>query len=310
MKRLRFIIYIVFLLVFIKPLNAQQAPFYTQYMYNDYLINPAVAGTYNYFQFRANARIQWIGITDSPRTMSIAGYGPFKSRDMGYGGYIYNDVTGPESRLSLGGSYAYHIAINEALRISGGLSFGIMQYKLDGTVMNFDDEIYDPVMSNGVESRIIPDASVGFLLYETRYYVGIAAHQLFGNKYNTHEVADSSQGISRLTQHLYLSGGYNIQLNREFSILPSVLLKYAAPGQFQADINAKVTYNRIVWGALTYRFGSSGYFTSDAIAIMGGYNHENKFYIGLAYDLTVSDLRKYSSGTIEVMIGYRFNSIR
>jgi type IX secretion system PorP/SprF family membrane protein len=147
-------------------------------------------------------------------------------------------------------------------------------------------------------------------VYETRYFVGISAHQLFGNKYNTHEVADSSQGISRLKQHLYLSGGYNIQLNREFSILPSALIKYAAPGQFQADINAKVTYNRIVWGALTYRFGSSGYFTSDAIAIMGGYNHENKFYIGLAYDLTVSDLRKYSSGTIEVMIGYRFNSIR
>jgi type IX secretion system PorP/SprF family membrane protein len=310
MKRLKFIIYIVLLLVFIKPINAQQAPFYTQYMYNDYLINPAVAGTYNYFQFRANARIQWIGITDSPRTMSIAGYGPLKSKDMGYGGYIYNDVTGPESRMSLGGSYAYHIAINDALRISGGLSFGIMQYKLDGTVMNIDDEIYDPVISNNVESRIIPDANVGFLLYETRFYVGISAHQLFGNTYNTHEEADSSEGISRLKQHLYLSGGYNIQLNRDFYVTPSLLFKYAAPGQFQADINAKVTYQRMVWGALTYRFGSTGYFSSDAVAIMAGYNHEFKFYIGLAYDLTVSELRKYSSGTIEIMIGYRFNSIK
>lgn len=184
-----------------------------------------------------------------------------------------------------------------------------MQYKLDGTVLNVDDEIFDPVISNSVTSRIIPDANVGFLLYETRFYVGISAHNLFGNRY-TKEEADSSTGISRLTQHIYLSGGYNIQLNRDFSVLPSALIKYAAPGQIQADINAKVTYQRIVWGALTYRFGSSGYFTSDAVAIMGGYNHENKFYIGLAYDLTVSELRRYSSGTIEVMIGYRFNSIR
>lgn len=289
--------------MFIQPVNAQQAPSYTQYMFNDYLINPAVAGTFNYFQFRANSRIQWIGITDSPRTMSIAGYGPFEKRDMGYGGYVYNDVTGPESRLSLGGSYAYNIAINDALRISGGISFGIMQYKLDGTIMHFDDEIYDPVMSDGVESRIIPDASVGLYLWETRFYVGVSAHQLLGNKYNTHEEIDSVQGISRLTQHVYLSGGYNIILNRDFMVLPSALIKYTSPGQIQAEINAKVTYQRMVWGGISYR-------TGDAIAVLAGYNYEDKFYIGLAYDITVSDLRRYSSGTIEVMIGYRFNSIK
>ena len=303
MKRLRFIIYIVFCLVFIKQIDAQQAPSYTQYMLNDYLINPAVAGTYNYFQFRANSRIQWIGITDAPRTMSIAGYGPFEKRDMGYGGYIFNDVTGPESRLALGGTYAYNIAINDAIRMSGGISFGIMQYKLDGTVMNFDNEVYDPVMSDGVESRIIPDASVGLYLWETRFYVGISAHQLFGNKYNTHEETDSTQGISRLTQHVYLSGGYNVILNRDFMVMPSALIKYTSPGQIQAEINAKVTYQRIVWGGISYR-------TGDAIAVLAGYNYENKFHIGLAYDITVSDLRRYSSGTIEVMIGYRFNSIK
>lgn len=310
MKRLKFIIFIALSLAFIKPVNAQQAPMYTQYMFNDYLINPAVAGTFNYFQMRANTRIQWIGITDAPRTMSIAGYGPLKEKDMGYGGYIYNDVTGPESRMSLGGSYAYNIAINDEWRISGGLSIGIMQYKLDGTSMTFDDELYDPVMPGGVESRIIPDASVGIYAYTTYYYAGISAHQLFGNKYNTHEETDSIQGISRLTQHVYLSGGANFILNRDFAITPSALIKYTSPGLIQAEINAKVTYQRMVWGGLSYRFGGSGYFTSDAIAVMAGYNYENKIYIGLAYDITVSDLRRYSNGTIEVMIGYRFNKIK
>lgn len=303
MKSLKLIIFIVFCLVFIKQLNAQQAPYYTQYMFNDYLINPAVAGTFNHFKIRANSRIQWIGITDSPRTMSISGYGPFKEKDMGYGGYIYNDVTGPESRLSLGGTYAYNIALNDAWRISGGLSFGIMQYKLDGTIMNFDDELYDPVMIDGVDSRIVPDASLGIYAYSTFYYVGISAHQLLGNKYNIHEETDSMQGISRLTQHLYLSGGANFILNRDFAITPSALIKYTSPGLIQAEINAKVTYQRIVWGGLSYR-------TGDAIAVMAGYNYENKIYIGLAYDITVSDLRRYSNGTIEVMIGYQFNNVK
>lgn len=303
MKSLKIIIFIAICLVFVKPSKAQQAPYYTQYMFNDYLINPAVAGTFNHFKIRANSRIQWIGITDSPRTMSISGYGPFKEKDMGYGGYIYNDITGPESHLSLGGSYAYNIAISDAWRISGGLTIGIMQYKLDGTTMNFDDELYDPAMTDGVESKIIPDAAVGFYAWTTYYFVGISAHQLLGNKYSVHEETDSMQGISRLTQHVYLSGGASFILNRDFSITPTTLIKYTSPGLFQAEITAKVTYQRMVWAGLSYR-------TGDAIAVMAGYNYENKVYIGLAYDITVSDLRRYSNGTVEVMIGYQFNNIK
>ncbi len=303
MKKIKIVILLALLLVFIKIINAQQAPFYTQYMFNDYLVNPAVAGTYNYFQIRANSRIQWIGINESPRTMSIAGYGPLKNKPMGYGGYIYNDVTGPESRLSLGGSYAYNIAINDAMRISGGLTFGFIQHKLDGTSMNFDEDIYDPVMPEGVESNFVPDASLGFYLYSTFYYVGISAHQLIGNKYNKKTGNDTIQGISRLTQHVYLSGGHNFILNKDFALLPSALIKYTRPGLIQAELNVKTTYKRMAWFGLSYR-------TGDAIAILGGYNYENKIYIGVSYDITVSDLRKYSKGSIEVMIGYRFNSIK
>ena len=82
MKTVKIIILVALNLLFIKIINAQVAPYYTQYMFNDYLVNPAVAGTHNYFQVRANSRIQWMGM-DGPRTMSLAGYGPFKERDMG-----------------------------------------------------------------------------------------------------------------------------------------------------------------------------------------------------------------------------------
>ncbi|MCB2196835.1 MAG: type IX secretion system membrane protein PorP/SprF [Bacteroidetes bacterium] len=299
MKKLRYIIIIGLTVLFIKTVNAQVAPYYTQYMFNDYLVNPAVAGTHNYFQVRANSRIQWIGM-DGPRTMSIAAYGPFKERNMGYGGYVYNDVTGPESWTSLGGTYAYNIAINEAWRISGGLSLGMMQYKLDGQKLQMDEDIYDPVIPQGVESRTIMDATAGVYVWTSYYYVGLSAHQLLGNKYGIE--TDSIKGISRLTQHVYLSGGANFILNREFFLTPSALIRYSA-GLFQAEINAKVIYNRIVWGGLSYR-------TGDAIAVMAGYNYENKIYIGIAYDLPLSDIRQYTAGTMEVMIGYRFDSIK
>lgn len=305
MKKLKYILIVIPFLMLSEIAEAQQAPFYTQYMFNDYMVNPAVAGTYNFFQVRANSRIQWIGITDAPRTMSISAYGPFKNRDMGYGGYIYNDVTGPESKLFLGGTYTYNIAINDAMRISGGITVGIMQYKLDGTIMNFDEDINDPVMSNGVESRIIPDASLGFYLYASQFFVGLSAHQLFGNKYNVTEAADTANvtGVSKLTQHMYLTGGYNIYINRDFSVLPSALVKFTTPGEIAFDINAKVTYQRMVWAGLSYRY-------SDAVSVLVGYNYENKFLLGISYDVITSELRKHTQGTVEIMLGYRFNKIK
>jgi type IX secretion system PorP/SprF family membrane protein len=307
MKKTRILIFVILCLVFIMPAKGQQAPYYTQYMFNDYLVNPAVAGTNNYFQIRANSRIQWIGMSDAPRTMSIAAYGPFKEKTMGYGGYIYNDVTGPESRLSLGGTYAYNLMITDMMRISGGITIGLMQYKLDGTKINIGDQVgYDPAFPDGVESQIIPDASAGIYLYSTYYYVGISAHQLLGNKFNLHgdlDSVDTDMGINRLKQHLYLSGGYHFILNRDFVLQPSAMIKYTGPGQIQAELNVTTTYQRMVWGGLTYR-------TGDAIAVLLGYNYESKIYIGLSYDITVSELRRYSNGTIEVMVGYRFNDIK
>ena len=92
-------------------------------------------------------------------------------------------------------------------------------------------------------------------------------------------------------------------LNRDVLITLTALIKYTSPGQIQFDINAKVTYQRMAWAALGYRYG-------DAISIMAGYNYQNRILIGIAYDLTVSDLRRYSNGTIEVMVGYNFNKIK
>jgi type IX secretion system PorP/SprF family membrane protein len=304
MKKLKYILIVIPLWLIVESLSAQQAPFYSQYMFNDYLVNPAVAGTYNYFQVRVNSRIQWQGITDSPRTMSIAGYGPLKEKDMGYGGYIYYDKTGPESKMFLGGSYAYNIAINDAIRISGGLTIGVIQYSLDGTLMYIDEDIIDPAISNAIENKIIPDASVGFYVYSSQFYAGIAVHQLFGNKYYDHPDIEGSTGDSRLVQNFNVSGGYFLMLNRDFTLSPSALIKFSLPNQFQFDLSAKVTYQRMVWGALSYRY-------LDAVSIMVGYEYEDKIKLGISYDITTSEIRKYTDvGTIEIMLGYKFNKIK
>jgi hypothetical protein len=59
----------------------------------------------------------------------------------------------------------------------------------------------------------------------------------------------------------------------------------------------------MVWGGLSYRL-------KDAISVLLGYIYDEQFYFGYAYDIGTTDLRKFNSGTHEIMIGYRFNDIK
>ena len=280
-------------------LLAQQNPHYTQYMFNDFIINPAVAGTQNHYQIRTNHRFQWVGLVDPPLTNTLSAYGPHTKLDMGFGGYFYNDVTGPSSRTGLSGTYAYNIALDSDIRLSMGLSLGIMQFKIDGSQLTSKDPS-DIAIQPVVFSSYVPDATIGVYVYAEEFYGGFSVTQLFNNSL---KIFEEKNGLNKLKSHFYLTGGYNYEINRDFKLEPSVIIKGTAPKVFQIDLTARVVYQDFVWGGLSFR-------SKDALSILLGYVHEEKFYFGYAYDIGISGIRKYNSGTHELMIGYTFNEIK
>ncbi|PID92580.1 MAG: hypothetical protein CSA96_02520 [Bacteroidetes bacterium] len=291
---------ILFLAIALLPkLKGQQMPHYTQYMFNDFVINPAIAGTHDYYQIRTNHRFQWVGLLDPPMTNSIAFYGPHANMNMGYGGYVYNDVTGPTSRTGLTGSYAYNIAVSGSMRLSMGLSASVMQFRIDGTQLNPKD-VSDPALLHMVSTSYLPDAGVGFYLYDENFYVGLSIAQLLNNSI---EIFDNKNGLNRLKTHINLTGGYRYQLNSDLMLEPSVMIKGSLPRELSFDITARAEWKRMFWGALAYRH-------KESVGVLIGYNFENMLLFGYAYDIGTSSLRKYNTGTHEIVIGYRFNDIK
>src|SRR5438477_12795171 len=55
---------------------AQQRPHYTQYILNNYILNPAISGIENYTDVKISARDQWIGLNGAPRTAYLTIQGP------------------------------------------------------------------------------------------------------------------------------------------------------------------------------------------------------------------------------------------
>ncbi len=301
LKRIKLTLLILVGIFFSFIAKGQQMPQYTQYMFNNYIINPAVAGTYNFYQLRVNARYQWVGLNDAPQTTGFSIFGPLQNKDMGWGTNLFMDVTGPTSRMGLMGSYAYNMQLNNDFRVSGGLSFGFLQYKVDPSKLTLGENSnpLDPAITE-VGSAFTPDASVGVYVWNSFHYLGISMNQLFGQKLNLYP---NPIGINRLKQHLIICTGTSFAPNRYYFIEPALLVKIPFGSKIQFELNAKVTYKSQMWGGLSYRF-------KDALAIMIGYNYKKKYMFGYSYDYSYTGLRKYQSGTHEIMIGYLFAKIK
>ena len=294
-------IFIISLLTLLIPeiLLSQQLPVFTQFMFNDFVLNPAIAGTKPYYEIRSNSRFQWAGVLDAPQTMSLSLYGPHSSKNMGFGGYLFNDVTGPTSRTGLYGSYAYNVELSSGIRLSMGLSAGILQNKVDGTKITLFDP-NDQALKESVYSNYSPDAAVGLYAYGDHWFAGFSAFQLFANSLKYYDI---KSGLNKLKTHYYLMGGYRYDFQENFSLEGSALVKKVAPTPFQLELNLKGTYLNKFWLGLSYR-------SSDAMSLMLGYLHMEKYYFGYSYDIGLSDFRKYHSGSHEIMIGFRFNKIK
>src|SRR5690242_5725627 len=54
----------------------QQQPHYTQYIINNYIINPAITGIENYTDIKLSHRNQWVGLQDAPVTTYLTIHKP------------------------------------------------------------------------------------------------------------------------------------------------------------------------------------------------------------------------------------------
>lgn len=290
------ILYITVIVLLVNSLRAQQLPQYTQYMLNDLAINPAVAGKDNFADMRSNNRYQWIGITDAPRTYMLTLHSPLKNRHMGLGTHIYTDIVGPTRRVGINLAYAYHIKVAEKTRVSLGLSTGIQQWGIDGHKLHLHDAGDDNLLVQ-YQTKIVPDFGAGLYVHNETWHIGFSAPQLYQSPIKLYPSGD---GKGTLVTHFLLNGAYKFNINDDFKVEPSFLAKYANPAPVKIDIGARVIYQEQIWLGAGYRH-------KDAFTALIGFMYKNYLMIGYSYDFTTTNLKRYSTGTHELMLGLRFS---
>ena len=301
MKQTKHIKYLFSLLLLVfglaKITSAQQIPLFSQYQFNQYLYNPAVAGSEEGVEARLVQRYQWRGVTDAPRTFNLNAYGPLEGMKMGVGAMVYSDIVGPTRRTGFMGSYAYHLQLNDEMRIGFGLGLGVDQYIIDGTQVQLD-QADDPALQNYRGSAYEFNTKFGIYFYAKNYYAGLSIPQLVPDRIN---IFESSTNTAKLENHYILNGGYTFEIGDDFKVEPALLFRWRPPAPLQADISVWGYYKDMIWLGVTYR-------TDDALSFGVGFKYNDMLMIGYSYDYTTSYLSTYTSGSHEIMLGVKFNS--
>jgi type IX secretion system PorP/SprF family membrane protein len=322
---------ILFLVAFLlvgSSVVAQQRPQYSQYMLNNYLLNPALTGIEDYADVRIGHRQQWVGLEGAPATYYVSANMPIgkqatrvrnRGRSIsstrtvnlnrfstpyphhGFGFIALTDKTGPLRQTNFTGSYAYHLPVSNKVSVSVGAMAGLLRQSINPQEATFTNPS-DPSINSDYINNSYFDLGLGAWIYSENFFVGLSGAQLLKNRKDLNPIDNDGNGGARLQRHFFTTAGYKIRVTPTFDVIPSVMVKLASPSPVSVDVNLKAVYADRVWAGASYR-------KDDAISAMGGINISYIMDIGYAYDFNTSNLSIANTGTHEIILGLKlFNT--
>ncbi len=306
---------IVIALLLAAMMDAQDLPIYSQYLFNKYLINPAVAGSDGYTSINMTTRQQWTGYQGAPRTYSLSMQGRllkqkylikenlfnkkiFKSHTegkVGLGGAVFSDINGLVRRTGFSTSYAYHLWLQGGTQLSFGLAFTGYHYKIDQRQIQFEDPDEPWLNTDFRKGIFVPDFNFGVYLLNRKFAVGFSAQELMEGFIKAGSQAYKDLKIQR---SYYLFGNYDFEPDDKTLIQPSLLVKMSEQLRPQADIGLTYSYDNRIWVGATFRTGSA------IIANVGV--RRDRLFFGYSFDFTLQSIQLSTYGSHEFIMAVRF----
>jgi len=278
------------------PAKAQQAPMYSQYMFNMLQINPAYAGNRASDNITALYRDQWVGLAGAPKTMVVSWDKRFEQSNEGFGLQIYNDQLGIEKTTGVQGFFSHHIAFENSF-LALGISGGILNYQANYSQAHPDDPT-DPLFQSNVNGWL-PTIGFGALYATENWYAAFSVPALLHTQIDATNYLD--QDDMGGNNHYFLTGGYIFDVTDNVKLKPSIMIKDVKGAPIQYDFNVNCWFMDILSIGASYR-------TGDAVVGMLEFQLTPQLRLGYAYDYTISVLQGYSGGTHEFMLRYEIGS--
>ena len=240
MKKLTLVLLLVVLCA--EVTSAQQDPQYTQYMYNMNVVNPAYAGSKESLSVTALYRNQWTGFKDAPVTFTFSAHSPISDK-VGLGLSAIKDELGPVSETNVFADFSYTLQIGASTNLALGLKAGVTFHDIGLVDLSLQDP-NDPFFSQNINNTY-PNIGAGAFLYGDKFYLGLSVPNLLKSVH----LDENGIKYGSETNHFFGTAGYVFQVNDNFKLKPSVMVKTAfdSPVSYDANINALFSSNVFVY---------------------------------------------------------------
>lgn len=285
---MRFLLFISFLTIVTIEARSQQQAHSTQYQYNQFAFNPALAGDKRGVAFKAGYRYQWAGIEGAPKSGFFNFTAPIKiskrgrsvnAPKHGVGAQIRDDKFGPWSNSEVHLVYSVKVTLKRDVTLAYGVSAGLKQIGFNAFEVNTLDP--DLTVFNAEKSLVFPDARIGAWMNTKNAYYGVSIHNLFGGKLK--KIGDGN----KFQQHFYLTWGQRFKLNRKWYVIPSIMLVKTKAMPVDISVSGLFDYqNKMSFGI--------GLRRSDAITAQVRVKISELVSIGYSFDFIISKLQNNS----------------
>ena len=283
---------------------AQNEPLFSNSFQMPLASNPGAAGRSGMLDVTAAMRQQWVGFDGAPTQFYLAADAelPFLKAFHGLAITVLQDKYGPVTALNLTAAYSYHIYLDKAL-LGLGARFGVYNvdfstsdlYTSPADLPDGYHQESDQLLQGGDESKAAFDVGIGAYYQSPMAYASLAVQHL------TAPDIEMASGLAyKVRPTMVIAAGRlwakdvnvrslepRFELRTDFSTM-------------QLEMTLNVNIRQRVW------FGS-GVRLQDAIPISLGVHFKNGLDIAYTYDINISKLRRYSSGSHDVAVRYSFD---
>ncbi len=275
---------------------AQQDAVYSQYMYNQFVINPAYAGSRNAMSAVLMHRTRWMGMDGAPTTSTFSIHSNTTAKSVAWGANFAADRLGAQANIHAALSGAYHLRLRTG-KLSFGLRAGIFTSSLNASKLDFKDQT-DYLNIGSRHTSTAASIDFGLYYYTRKLYVGLALNHLGNREFNYSDIPTAKY---YLRSYNSLGAGYAFEINEKFTLKPSFLVKQSDGFDANMDINLSALFYKRIWFGVSFRNQTSVNFLLDA-------NITDFMRVGYAYDLFINKLSSASAGAHEIFIGFDFNN--
>ncbi|GAO29038.1 PorP/SprF family type IX secretion system membrane protein [Geofilum rubicundum] len=170
---------IIFLSALCVNAVAQKELVMTQYMHNQFAINPAFAGSRETLTAFAAYRMQWSGIPDAPNAQFFSIHAPLKNNQVALGASFFNENISIVRNTGFSAAYAYRIKAGANSRLALSLNAGLLSSKSSWDKISLTQP-EDPAFGES-ETHIDPMLGFGIAWYSPQFFAGLSVPDLFYN---------------------------------------------------------------------------------------------------------------------------------